>query len=544
MPTTKAYLKNLIKQRNALADNLTARGAASLHTELLDSLVPKVLEIKSGVDGAVLIAADEINGESTGDGISEKLSLTADSKAAIKSAIESKGVSVGDTLSEYGGIISDKLTAVDSIGFTHCYDFGELTEADIENGNIAVKNSVKEGFGKDDIFTLYGAASDSGGVYIIGNASSYGIVTVSGDAWSRQCTVILTVKFDPTGSELGSLFNRNTAVQSGYFTNYCIGGSGGKFAFDRCMASLSGEEILQYVGRLYGVYAFTQDSVTQTARSYLNCMEMSGGPLTGAIEHSRSVGVGKGVHGGSDQVRFYMNSRVYPYRMRIYSRILSDEEIRGIVRKDMKELYGEGQTGKSFSFSGEGKSYKPIIFYENDVEGNNISFASGDTVIGSQTAKKGLNAMAINDNIYSSLSITSDSEIRLYKVYSAVLTDLYRIYFNRVGEIMKYNERIVSKITAEPAYAAYCHSGGWFIPVVISEYETGVGYTMDGIQCNSLGSFEYGGRTWYYNTQSPHSYQYSHAAGIYFMGDCTGKAPEEAAKALAELTEPLWSKNE
>lgn len=42
------YATNLNTQRNALADNLVAKGVTATHTELLDTLVPKVLNITSG----------------------------------------------------------------------------------------------------------------------------------------------------------------------------------------------------------------------------------------------------------------------------------------------------------------------------------------------------------------------------------------------------------------------------------------------------------------------------------------------------------------
>ena len=53
MPTTADYLNNLLAQRNNLADNLVAKGVSASKTELLDTLVPKVLQIEgsSGSNG-------------------------------------------------------------------------------------------------------------------------------------------------------------------------------------------------------------------------------------------------------------------------------------------------------------------------------------------------------------------------------------------------------------------------------------------------------------------------------------------------------------
>lgn len=48
MPTIADYLDDLVTQRNALADNLTAKGVPATHAEKFNSLVPKVLEISGG----------------------------------------------------------------------------------------------------------------------------------------------------------------------------------------------------------------------------------------------------------------------------------------------------------------------------------------------------------------------------------------------------------------------------------------------------------------------------------------------------------------
>lgn len=47
MATTADYLNKLVDQKNALADNLVTKGVAATHDETLETLVPKVLEIKS-----------------------------------------------------------------------------------------------------------------------------------------------------------------------------------------------------------------------------------------------------------------------------------------------------------------------------------------------------------------------------------------------------------------------------------------------------------------------------------------------------------------
>ena len=47
MATTTDYLNKLVSQKNALADNLVAKGVSATHDETLETLVPKVLDISS-----------------------------------------------------------------------------------------------------------------------------------------------------------------------------------------------------------------------------------------------------------------------------------------------------------------------------------------------------------------------------------------------------------------------------------------------------------------------------------------------------------------
>ena len=48
MAATADYLNKLVAQKNALADNLTAKGVTAAHSETLETLVPKVLDIGGG----------------------------------------------------------------------------------------------------------------------------------------------------------------------------------------------------------------------------------------------------------------------------------------------------------------------------------------------------------------------------------------------------------------------------------------------------------------------------------------------------------------
>lgn len=67
MSTLTGYLTDLVNQKNLLVDNLVTMGVSATHDEKLNTLVPKVLEIKvGGSDEApelypVIIALDKTN---------------------------------------------------------------------------------------------------------------------------------------------------------------------------------------------------------------------------------------------------------------------------------------------------------------------------------------------------------------------------------------------------------------------------------------------------------------------------------------------------
>ena len=60
MATTAEYLNKLIAQKNALADNLVAKGVTATHDETLEVLVPKVLEITSNDDNIFISVCNDI----------------------------------------------------------------------------------------------------------------------------------------------------------------------------------------------------------------------------------------------------------------------------------------------------------------------------------------------------------------------------------------------------------------------------------------------------------------------------------------------------
>lgn len=50
MPNIAEYLTDLLRQKNKLVDNLNSKGVEADYNERLNTLVPKVLEIKGGAD--------------------------------------------------------------------------------------------------------------------------------------------------------------------------------------------------------------------------------------------------------------------------------------------------------------------------------------------------------------------------------------------------------------------------------------------------------------------------------------------------------------
>lgn len=69
MPTTADYLNNLLAQRDNLADNLVAKGVTASKTELLDTLVPKILDIEGDSGKAKLNIFTQMNEPEGKEGI-------------------------------------------------------------------------------------------------------------------------------------------------------------------------------------------------------------------------------------------------------------------------------------------------------------------------------------------------------------------------------------------------------------------------------------------------------------------------------------------
>lgn len=81
MATTADYLNKLISQKNSLADNLVTKGIEATHNETLETLVPKVLKISSGLTEQKGVYPLDSGGYPTGDVIVPEgvITLNADS---------------------------------------------------------------------------------------------------------------------------------------------------------------------------------------------------------------------------------------------------------------------------------------------------------------------------------------------------------------------------------------------------------------------------------------------------------------------------------
>ncbi len=131
MPTIENYLDNLIRQRNALATNLRTKGVPAENSELLDTLVPKVLQIEGG-----------------------------------------------------GGTTSY---------LTHSYLSTDVTTNDIVDGAVSVPNRATDYL--NDTWDFVGVEIDEdGNLKIVGNATSYATLLRDLKSYGRFCSVYFLAK--------------------------------------------------------------------------------------------------------------------------------------------------------------------------------------------------------------------------------------------------------------------------------------------------------------------------------------------------------------
>lgn len=105
MPTTADYLNNLITQRDNLADNLVTKGVTASKTELLDTLVPKVLQIEGGGGGTIKYTIfNSLGSTSKQDTLDEYGSLVYISQDATNTNFNSLDVTISE---QTGGLNGD-----------------------------------------------------------------------------------------------------------------------------------------------------------------------------------------------------------------------------------------------------------------------------------------------------------------------------------------------------------------------------------------------------------------------------------------------------
>ncbi|MDR3552198.1 MAG: hypothetical protein P4L75_03655 [Clostridia bacterium] len=63
MATIADYLTKLNNLRNSLADNLTAKGVTGSHTDTMDTLVPRVLDIRTSLTGKPSVSNSLVVGQ-------------------------------------------------------------------------------------------------------------------------------------------------------------------------------------------------------------------------------------------------------------------------------------------------------------------------------------------------------------------------------------------------------------------------------------------------------------------------------------------------
>lgn len=152
MATTAEYLNKLVEQKNALADNLAAKGVSATHDETLETLVPKVLDISGGSSGGNGIYPVDKYGVPTGDVfIPEGVVYMGNSSyAPFKNNGQVTSISCPSTLtniSQYAcngasNLVSisgiENVTTIDASAFSKCYNL----EIDLPSGLKTLSQSA------------------------------------------------------------------------------------------------------------------------------------------------------------------------------------------------------------------------------------------------------------------------------------------------------------------------------------------------------------------------------------------------------------------
>lgn len=166
-------------------------------------------------------------------------------------------------------------------------------------------------------------------------------------------------------------------------------------------------------------------------------------------------------------------------------------------------LYIDGRLmGRTSALSDVSENYVGKYFINFLSSSENGGFAS-DYV----HTSCGIKCVAFDTWVEDEITILKNIEY-LRKKYGIEYSGNYDFYVDYSGVIFEYRDRTVARETDLPAYCAYWYtkSSNWFVPLVISEYEEGVTYTMYNKTFTSQGSFEADGKTWYYNSQQDGSY--------------------------------------
>lgn len=145
------------------------------------------------------------------------------------------------------------------------------------------------------------------------------------------------------------------------------------------------------------------------------------------------------------------------------------------------------------------------------------------------------------------LTALSDIVLLEYKAVDSLFSQYNFVTETANETLFIYGGRTVTKLTNDKAYCAYSHGGEYFTPWLVGLTNDSTKYSMAGTESSALspqygqgGTYEYYGKTWYYNFSNPNSMtghlMDTSGANRYYMGANT--TVEDMIKKIIDICRP------